>query len=201
MLVTAAHAQSASENGAPADTGTHTETGAGHGSEPHFPPFNAHYFPSQILWLAIVFALFYQFMAKTVVPRIGGILENRRDRIAQDLDEANRLKEETDEAIAAYEQELADARSKAHEISRQAHEKAKAEAEAEQAKVEEELSEKADAAEAEIERVKTEALGHVGSIAEETAAAIVEQLLGKAPSENEVATAVEAERMRQIEGA
>jgi F-type H+-transporting ATPase subunit b len=43
---------------------------------------------SQLLWLAITFGLFYLFMSKVVLPRIGGVLEVRRDRIAQDLDEA-----------------------------------------------------------------------------------------------------------------
>ena len=53
-----------------------------------FPPFDPSTFPSQILWLAITFGLFYLFLKRVVLPRIGGILEVRRDRIAQDLDQA-----------------------------------------------------------------------------------------------------------------
>jgi F-type H+-transporting ATPase subunit b len=187
MFVTAAHAQ-------PAPTAeTHSETGAAHGGgEAHFPPFNPDFFASQILWLAITFALFYLFMQKAVVPRIGGILENRRDRIAQDLDEAGRLKEQSDAAIAAYEQELAEARSKASAIAQQAHDKAKAEAEAERAEVEAGLAKKTDEAEKNIAGIKARALGEIGTIAEDTTAAIVERLIGTTVSKTEAASAVAA---------
>jgi hypothetical protein len=63
-----------------------------------FPPFETSTFPSQLLWLAITFGLFYLFLQKVVLPRIGGILEVRRDRIAQDLDQAARMREESDAA-------------------------------------------------------------------------------------------------------
>src|SRR5690606_21466156 len=80
MFVTPGYAQET----APAEGDLHTETGvahdAGHG-EASFPPFDSSTFPSQLLWLAITFGLFYLFLKKVVLPRIGGILEVRRDRI------------------------------------------------------------------------------------------------------------------------
>lgn len=187
MFVTAAFAQEA-----PAET--HTETGAaGHAAgEAHFPPFDSNLFASQVLWLAVVFVLFYMFMEKAVVPRIGGILENRRDRIASDLDEASRLKDESDAAVAAYEQELAEARNKASSIAQKANDKAKAEAEAERAEVEAELARKTEEAEQNIAAIKAKALGEVGSIAEDTTAAIVERLIGATVSKAEVASAISA---------
>jgi F-type H+-transporting ATPase subunit b len=101
MFVTPAFAQGAPANGDPnAATGTapaaevHTETGVAH--EAHgtgvFPPFDHTTYSSQLLWLVITFGFFYWIMQKVVVPRVGGILEHRHDRIAQDLDEASRLK-------------------------------------------------------------------------------------------------------------
>ena len=59
-----------------------------------FPPFDSTTFASQLLWFAITFALLYYLMAKVALPRIAGILEDRRDRIASDLDLAERLKRE-----------------------------------------------------------------------------------------------------------
>ncbi|OCW55568.1 F0F1 ATP synthase subunit B [Hoeflea olei] len=189
FVVTPAYAQSNPTEG------THSETGA-HGAEPHgggmFPPFDSSTFASQILWLAITFGLFYLLMSKVIVPRIGGILEHRRDRIAQDLDEANRLKEEGDEAIAAYEQELADARKKASAIAEAAREKAKTAAEAERVKTEAELAEKMAEAEKSIAAIKQKALADVDSIAEETATEVVKQLLGGSVTKAEVADAIRA---------
>ena len=64
---------------------------------------------------------------------------SRSDRIAQDLDQAAKLKGEADAAVAAYEQELAEAKAKANAIGQQARDAAKAEAEAERKKIEAEL--------------------------------------------------------------
>ncbi|WP_417411035.1 F0F1 ATP synthase subunit B [Hoeflea sp.] len=175
--------------------GTHSETGAS-GGEAHtsgvFPPFDSSTFASQLLWLAITFGLFYMLMSKVIVPRIGGILEHRRDRIAQDLDEANRLKEEADNAIAAYEQELADARKKASAIAETAREKAKAAAEAERTSTEAELSAKMADAEKSITAIKTKALADVDTIAEDAATDMVKHLLGGTVTKAEVAAAIRA---------
>ena len=163
---------------------------AAHGESAGFPPFDASTFLSQLLWLAITFGLFYLFLKKVVLPRIGNILEVRRDRIAQDLDQAARMKDEADAAIAAYEQELADARARANVIGQEARDGAKASAEAERKKVEADLEAKLATAEGRIAGIKQAALRDVGSIAEETAAAIVQELVGGKVEKAAVSAAV-----------
>src|SRR5690606_151902 len=181
MFVTPGYAQeSAPAEGeahdAAADAGhaTETNTSTEHGSG-GFPPFDPHYFPSQILWLAITFGLFYLFLKKVVMPRVGGILETRRDHIAADLDQAARMKSEADAAIAAYEQELAEARAKANAIGQEARDGAKADAEVQRKQIEKDLEGKLAASEAHIASIKASAMKEVGSIAEATAAEIVQQ--------------------------
>src|SRR5262245_5186698 len=88
---------------APVD-GVHQEVHqaeGGHGGG--FPPFESHNFPSQVLWLAITFAALYFLMSRLALPRVASILETRAGRIASDLAEAQRLKTETEQAIATYE--------------------------------------------------------------------------------------------------
>ena len=172
------------------DTNTEVGTPGGHETSGKFPPFDSSTFASQLLWLAITFGLFYYLMSKVVLPRISEILEVRSDRIAQDLDEANRLKQESDEAIAAYEQELAEAKSKAHAIATEASDKAKAEANSYRQKVEAELSEKLAKAEDKIAKIKAAALSEVGSIAEDTASVMVSELLGDKVTKADVAAAI-----------
>ncbi len=186
MFVVSAYAASEGE--------THTETGVAHegGHSAAFPPFDSANFPSQILWLAITFGLFYLFLKKVALPRLSDILEHRSDRIAQDLDQAARMKEEADEAIAAYEQELAEGRTKAGQIGQEARDSAKAEADAERRKVEAELDEKLAEAEARIASIKAGAMKEVGSIAEETAASIVENLVGGKVTKAQAASAIKA---------
>ncbi len=143
-----------------------------------FPPFDSSTFASQLFWLAVTFGFFYWFISKVISPRIGEILETRQDRIAQDLAKAQDLSDETNAAIAAYEQELATAKANAGEIGQKARDKAKAEAEAERAKVDEELAAKLLEAEARIADIRAKAMGEVGTIAEETAGDLVGKLVG-----------------------
>ncbi|CDZ65696.1 F0F1 ATP synthase subunit B [Neorhizobium galegae] len=193
MFVTSAYAQTApaatDPHAAPAGE-AHTETGAHGGGT--FPPFDATHFSSQLLWLVITFGLFYLLMKKVIVPRVGGILEHRHDRIAQDLDEAARLKAEADAAVETYEKELAAARSKGHKIAETAREAAKTKAAADRTAIEAELAEKLAAAETRIGEIKAKAFAEVGQIAEETATAIVDQLIGAKASGDDIKAAVAA---------
>lgn len=196
MIITKAWAQSEEAttdavSPTPDAAALNTETGhVEEGGEGVFPPFDPSTYASQLLWLAITFGVFYYLMARVVLPRIANILETRRGRIAQDLDQAGRLKDDADEAIAAYEQELGEARKKAGGIARAAREKAKAEADAERRKAEDALNAKLEEAEARIGQIKESALADVGTIAEETAQAIVRQLIGTVPSDAKIASAV-----------
>jgi len=165
--------------------------GAEHGDKSgSFPPFDPATFSSQLLWLAITFGLFYFIMARVALPRIGNILEDRRDRISQDLVEAQRLKEETDASIAAYEQELSEARHKAHVIAGEANEKARAAADTERGKVEAELAENLAQAETRISKIRDAAMAEVATIASDTAQAIVNQLIGGKTTKAEIAKAI-----------
>lgn len=177
-----------------AEGGAHTEAGAEHGAKGVFPPFDPTYFASQILWLAITFGLFYLLLKRVILPRLAGILDARRDRIAADLDEAGRMKTEADAAVAAYEQELTEARAKGGAIAQQARDAAKTEAETARKAIEADLEKKLSAAESRISEIKASAMNEVGSIAEQTTQAIVEQLVGGNVSKSDVAAAVAAAR-------
>jgi len=170
-----------------AEPTAHTEAPAGHTK---FPPFLAEHFPSQLFWLAVTFVLLYALMAKVALPRIGSIFEARSKRIADDLAAAQRFKEQSDAALAAYERALAEARVRAQSIAQATHEKQAAEADATNKQLEARLHERLAAAEQSIAATRTAAMGNVGSIAMDTAAAIVERLIGKSPADHEVAAAV-----------
>ncbi|MDP3896219.1 MAG: F0F1 ATP synthase subunit B [Mesorhizobium sp.] len=195
MFVAEAYAQTTTA--APAAAETHAGTEVPHGAEHGggvFPPFDARTYPSQLLWLAITFGLFYLFLQKVVMPRIGGILEVRRDRIAHDLDSAARMKAEADASIAAYEQELADARAKSNKIAQDARDTVKAAADAERKQVEARLNERLAKAEASIAATRSAAMKDVGAIAQETATAIVQALVGGSVDKTAVANAVKSVR-------
>lgn len=136
-------------------------------------------FAPQLVWLALTFIAMYLLMARVALPRIATVLEERRDRIANDLAQADQLRRETDQAIAAYEKALADAKAKANAIAQETRDKLNDELERERKQLEQQIAEKVEKAEAEIARTKAEALSHVEEIARNTTATLVEQLLGE----------------------
>ena len=172
---------------------THTtSTEAPGGEHGGFPPFNSQSFPSQLIWLAIFFVLLFVLMSKWALPQVGRVIDNRQKRIAGDIAEAQRLKEQSDAAVAAYEKALADARGRAQTIANETRERAAADAAAARKKIEDALNVKLAEAEKAIAATKQAAMSNVRGVAVEAAGAIVERLTGAAPSDKAVADAVAA---------
>lgn len=155
--------------------------------KPGLPQLNPNDFAPQLFWLAITFTLLYLIMSRVALPRIGEVIEERKDRIDRDLSTAARLKADTEKALEAYEKALADARANASAIAKQTRESLAAAVEKERAAVESQLAQKLSDAEARIGATKAKALTSVNDIAGDTVSAIVSQLTGQSVSPDEVA--------------
>ncbi len=169
-----------------------TSPAAGGGSS--FPPFDATHFPGQIAWLLLTFGLLYLLMWKVALPRIGGIVESRAQRIDGDLKAASVMQEKARAAGAAYDKLLADAKASAQTLGQKAKDEASAASTARRNVVEAEMSAKVAAAEAGIGAVRDKALGNVASIAADAAADIVTRISKIAPSADVVKQAVASVR-------
>ena len=144
----------------------------------------------QLIWLVITFTILYLLMTYVALPRIGSVIDARMQRIADDLAAAETLRRETEEAIAAYEQALAEAKQRAHAISDEGRARLKADIESERQKLEAQLSAKAAEAEARITEAKNVAMKDVNAVAADVASDVVRRLIGVAPSDAEVKQAV-----------
>jgi F-type H+-transporting ATPase subunit b len=166
----------------------------GHAADEHgaFPPFDPATYGSQLLWLAVTFGFLYWFLSKVALPRLGGIIEERDNRVAADLAAAGKLSEESNAALAAYEQALAEARQRAQGIAGEARNRSKAETDAERARLEAQVNARMTEAEARIADVKGRALAEVDTIARDATAALVETLIGPRASPAEISAAVSA---------
>ena len=192
MFVTEAFAGEAATAPA-AEANAHTSEPAGEHAGV-FPPFDSSNYPSQILWLALTFVFFYMFLKRVIIPRVGNILTTRESRISSDLKAAEKMKEEADAAVSAYEQELAAAKAKSAEIASRAANVSKAETAANRKAAEAALDKKMSEAEGKIAAVKAAGMKDVGKIAEETVIAIIKQLTGTSASSTDAAAAVKAVR-------
>jgi len=158
------------------------------------PQLNPLDWAPQLIWLLITFGILYLLMVYVALPRIGGVIEARAAHIAKDLAEADKLRRETEEAIAAYEQALAEAKQKAHAIVEEGRAKLKEETAAERARLENDLAKRSAEAEARINEAKNSAMREVNAVAADVAADIVRRLIGLAPAKAEIEKAVAAAR-------
>lgn len=159
-------------------TSAHTQA---NGREHAFPPFQKDTFASQLVSLAIAFVALYLIVSKIALPRVGSVLDERQGKIDGDLAEAQKLKDASDAALKAYQNELAAARSRAQAIGAETREKLNAASEAERKTLEERLTHKLIEAEKTIAATREAAMSNVRSIAAEAAAAIVQRLTGVLP--------------------
>lgn len=154
-----------------------------------FPPFDSANFPSLLVWLALTFGALYVLMSKFALPRVGGILHDRRAKISADLHDASAKRKQADQAAADYQKTVAEARANAQALAQQTYASLAAETEAKRKAHDEALAAKLAAAEAQIETTKAKAMGSVNEIAQEAAAAIVEHITGKRPDPSVIAAA------------
>ena len=155
------------------------------------PQLDISAWPPQLIWLAITFIALYIVVSRYVIPRVGGTIHERRNVIEGDLGEAQRLKGDTEKAIATYEKELAEARARAHGIAQETRDKLTAEADAERAKVDAELQARIAAAEKQVAATRDTALAGAADLAAEIAADIVKELTGANVTKADAASAIE----------
>ena len=147
-------------------------------------------FAPQLVWLAITFILLYVLMSRVALPRIGDVLEERQSRIARDIEEADRLRRKSEEAIRAYDAALAEARATAQALAGDAKQKAQGEAAARNAELEKQLATQTEDADRRIREMAARAQGEVAGIATEAAQAIASRLIGSPVSADAAKAAV-----------
>jgi F-type H+-transporting ATPase subunit b len=147
-------------------------------SEPGLPQLDIATWPSQLFWLVVIFGAGYLVMAKIVTPRIGAVLEERRQTVDGDLKKARAASADAAKIRADYESDLEKARIEAAEFAKQAAMEASKKAKAADAKIARKLAEKVGAAEAKLAEAKLSAMANLNDVAAETAMAAVFSLAG-----------------------
>src|ERR1044072_6914839 len=141
-----------------AETSAHTESTAAPEGAGGLPQFDPTWWPGQMVWFLIIFAVIYVLMWKVFVPRVGGTISDREDRISGDIGQARKLKEEAEKQAAEAAAETAQARARAPKPGAEARPRVTAGANARQATEEARLAENLAAAEAAISASRDQAM-------------------------------------------
>jgi F-type H+-transporting ATPase subunit b len=135
-------------------------------------------FASQIFWLIVAFVTLYYLLSRRALPRLAEVLEARQDRIATDLDEAERLRREAETALASYEAVIAKAQDRAHDLLAETQTRLQAEAAKRQGELDARLAVQLSEAEARIAEARHSALKELEETAVSVAQSALEHLAG-----------------------
>ena len=150
-----------------------------------------HFLP-QFFWLAVCFVFLYVIMAFVALPRIGRVLNERKNRIENDLDAAEKARTEAEQARQDYEDSLGDAREKARVIISDAIRAGTDVNEQRLGELERETDRELEEAQRSIDGARREALGNLRDVAAEAARLATARLIGADVSDEEVARALAA---------
>lgn len=150
------------------------------GAPPGMPQLDIGTFDNQVFWLLITLVVIYFVLSRVALPRIAAILAERQGTITNDIAAAEDLKAKAEEAEAAYDQALADARSEAQRISAETKAAIQADLDVAIAKADAEISAKTAESEKAIADIRAGAMEAVTEVAKDTAKEIVTVMGGKA---------------------
>jgi F-type H+-transporting ATPase subunit b len=170
-----------------------TETNeAAEAAAPGMPQLDFSTFPNQIFWLVVTLVIIYFVLSRIALPRIAAVLAERQGTITNDIAAAEELKLKALEAEQAYEQALADARAESAKIASEARAEIKAGLDDAIAKADAEIAARASESEARIAEIQSRAMEDIGTVARDTAAAIVAAIAPGTAEETAINNTVDA---------
>lgn len=172
-----------------------TETQGAEEAATGLPQLDFSTFPNQIFWLIVTLVAIYLILNRVALPRIGSVLAERAGTITNDIAAAEELKLKAQEAEAAYDKALADARSEAQRIVGEAKAEIQADLDAATAKADAEIAAKTAESEAAINEIRDGALDAIVEVSRDAAGDIVGALGGQAD-----ASAIEAAVAARMKG-
>lgn len=159
---------------------------------PGMPQLDFSTFPNQIFWLVVSLVVIYFVLSRVALPRIGAVIEDRQNAIANDIEQAAEFRRKAEEAEAAYNAALAEARSEAMGIAGEAKAEIKLEVDAAIAKADAEIAAKAVESETRIGEIRESALKSIEEVAGIAATDIVAAVMPSVSEAKAVKSAIKS---------
>ena len=160
-------------------------------SEGGMPQLNPEFWISQVFWLTIIFGSLYILLSKFILPKISNNLEARKSQIAENIEAAEKKREESDQKLKDYEKIIANSKVEAKNIFNQAREKILRDINKKKENMEKEVNEEIKKAEKEILDLKKKSPEKINKIAIEASADIVKQIIGSEVNSSNISAIVE----------
>ena len=160
-------------------------------AEAGMPQLDPTYWASQAFWLILIFTVLYISIAKFYLPKIKNNLDNRENKIKDDLDDANKFKELSEAKLKDYEKILEDAKKEVIKIHLDQKNLLDKDIQSKKVTMEKEIENEILKAQKEIDELKKSSLSDIRSISENIASSIIENISGDKLNESSIKAAVE----------
>ena len=155
------------------------------------PQLNPEFWISQIFWLIITFGILFIVLTKVILPKISDNLETRKSQILENIETADKQKEESQKKIDEYEKIILDSKVKAKNYFNDAREKILDDINKKRTALEKDLDEEIGGLEKELSDLKNKSGEKINKIAAETSAELIKELIGEEVNSSSIAAIVE----------
>ena len=169
------------------------------GSEAGMPQLDPEFWTAQIFWLILIFSSLYLIIWKIFLPRITYSIENRKSRIVNNLDEAQKLKENAEKKLKEYDEIIRKSKNEAKKIIEDSKKKLDKDIENKNKKFNDEIEKELVAVEKEIKDLKKTSISNISNIAIQTSAEVIKQIIDTDVNKSNVSAIVEDIIKRKIE--
>ena len=159
-------------------------------AEEGMPQLDPQYWASQVFWLIVIFTALYLSISKLFVPKIKSGLDDRNDKIKNDLDEAKNLKEKSEQKQIEYEKIIEEAKKEVQKMIFESKNKLEADINLKNKAFDAEITKEIDSTQKEINTLKKESLNDILLISESITSQIIESISGEKLNESSIKAAI-----------
>jgi len=167
-------------------------------AEAGMPQLDPTYWASQGFWLILIFTLLYLALSKLFIPKIKNSIDDRENRIKDDLDEAQKLKEVAEAKLKEYEISIENTKKDVQKILFESKNKLNSDIQNKKKTFEKEIETEIENAEKEIESFKKDSLESISKISEEITSKIIENISGEPMNQSSVKATVQESVKKNI---
>ena len=161
------------------------------GSDVGMPQLDPEFWASQVFWLILIFSILYLIIWKIFLPKITYSIENRKSRIVNDLDEAQKLKESAEKKLKEYNKIIENSKQEAKKIIEDERKKLDQDIENKKKDFNNQIEKEITAVEKEIKDLKKTSLSNISKIASETSAELMKKIINTEVNKSNVSAVVD----------
>ena len=155
------------------------------------PQLNPEFWISQIFWLTLTFGILYIVLSKLILPKISDNLESRKSQILENIEAAEKQRQNSEEKLKEYEEIVSKSKMEAKNIFNQAREKALKDISAKKDVLDKQIDDEIGKAEQEIKEFQKGAADKINKIAIETSSELIQKLIGAEVNNSSISAIVD----------